>query len=77
MGVLPPYRRMGIGKALVAEAYRRALAKGYRSAHHCLIREGSPAASFDAGLGRVHKRYAVYEMPLEGSPTGKSGPATP
>ena len=77
VGVLPPYRRMGIGKALVAEAYRRALAKGYRSAHHCLIREGSPAAGFDAGLGRVHKRYAVYEMPLEGSPTGKSGPATP
>lgn len=66
VGILPPYRGMGLGKALVAEAYRRALRKGYRSAHHCLIREGTPAAAFDAGIGRIHKRYAVYEMALEG-----------
>ena len=62
VAVLPPYRGQGLGKALVAEVYRRALRKGYRSAHHCLLREGSPAGRPDAGMGRVHKRYALYEM---------------
>jgi len=74
VGILPPYRGMGLGKALMAEVYRRALRKGYRSAHHCLIPEGSPAAAFDAGLGRVHKRYALYELVLEG-PDGRASRA--
>jgi GNAT superfamily N-acetyltransferase len=62
VAVLPPYRGIGLGRALVAEVYRRALHKGYRSAHHCLLREGSPATRLDAGMGRVHKRYALYEI---------------
>lgn len=62
VAILPPHRGQGLGKALVAEVSRRALGKGYRSAHHCLLREGSPATRLDAGMGRVHKRYALYEI---------------
>lgn len=62
VAILPSYRGNGLGKALVAEVYRRALRKGYRSVHHCLLREGSPATRLDAGMGRVHKRYALYEI---------------
>lgn len=68
VAVLPPYRGNGLGKALVAEVYRRALRKGYRAAHHCLVREGSPATRLDAGMGRVHKRYALYEIIPGGAP---------
>jgi len=61
LGVLPEYRRSGLAGALLWQAYQAAIARGYRGANHCLIKEGNPSHGLDRGFGRVIRRYALYE----------------
>jgi GNAT superfamily N-acetyltransferase len=61
IGVLPEHRRSGVGAALLCQVYRQAAAKGYRTANHCLMKEGNPSGDMDRELGRVTRRYHLYE----------------
>jgi GNAT superfamily N-acetyltransferase len=61
LGVVSSCRRSGLGLALMAQAYRNALALGYRRVNLCLIRDGNPSGGTDAGLGRELRRYHLYE----------------
>jgi len=63
LGVLPEHRRAGVAALLMHEGHRRAEAKGYRLANHCLFREGNPSGDLDGGTGRVLRRYRMYEWP--------------
>ena len=60
LGVLPGYRRSGVGTALVCQAYQRLLAHGFRRANLCLIRDGNPSGRLDGGHGRILRRYVLY-----------------
>jgi len=62
LGVLAAHRRAGIAAALMAQGHLAAAAKGYRTAHHCLFREGNPSGSLDGGHGRVLRRYLLYRL---------------
>ncbi|MEM8961334.1 MAG: GNAT family N-acetyltransferase [Acidobacteriota bacterium] len=61
LAVLPEHRRAHVGSALTAAIYEAALAKGYRKTHHCLIQQDNPSARFEAGMGRLLRRYRLYE----------------
>ncbi|HYU33499.1 MAG TPA: hypothetical protein VEW48_15200 [Thermoanaerobaculia bacterium] len=64
LGVLPEHRRAGLAALLMHEGHLRAQGKGYRTANHCLFREGSPSGDLDGGAGRVFRRYHLYQWPL-------------
>lgn len=60
-GVMPRFRRTGVGAALVCRVYQQMLQMGYRRANLCLIREGNPSGKMDGGQGRILRRYVLYE----------------
>jgi len=60
-GVMPGYRHTGVGPALVCRVYQRMLAKGFRRANLCLIRDGNPSGRMDGGRGTLLRRYVLYE----------------
>ncbi len=60
LGVLPGHRRAGLAAALMYQGHRVALEKGYRTANHCLFREGNPSGEMDGGAGRLLRRYHLY-----------------
>jgi hypothetical protein len=62
LGVLAAHRRAGVAAALMAQGYLAAAARGYRAAHHCLIRDGNPSGNLDGGHGRVLRRYHLYRL---------------
>jgi GNAT superfamily N-acetyltransferase len=62
IGVRPEHRRAGLAAALCHRVYAAAVRKGYRRANLCLIRDGNPSAVLDADLGRVSRRYVLYEL---------------
>jgi ribosomal protein S18 acetylase RimI-like enzyme len=61
LGVLPGYRRSGLGTALVCQAYQHMLAKRFRRANLCLIRDDNPSGRLDGGHGRILRRYVLYQ----------------
>jgi GNAT superfamily N-acetyltransferase len=64
-GVLPRFRRSGIGVALVCQVYQQMLEMGYHKANLCLIREGNPSGRMDGGQGRLLRRYVLYTTNLK------------
>ena len=62
IGVVPEHRRGGLASALCHHVYAAAARKGYRRANLCLIRDGNPSAALDADLGRVSRRYVLYQL---------------
>jgi GNAT superfamily N-acetyltransferase len=61
LGVLPDYRHIGLAAALMCQSYQTALAKGFRRANLCLIREGNPSGRLDGDAGPVMRRYVLYQ----------------
>lgn len=61
VAVLPHVSGFGLGRAIVAEHYRRAIAAGYSEVQHCLMGPTTPPQFWDAGLGRVTREYTMYE----------------
>ena len=61
LGVLPEHRRSGVAAALMGQGHLEALRKGYRTANHCLFREGNPSGRMDGGAGRVLRSYHLYQ----------------
>jgi GNAT superfamily N-acetyltransferase len=61
VAVLPHVSGFGLGRAIVAEQYRRAMASGLDKVHHCLMGPTTPPQFWDRGLGRVTREYAMFE----------------
>jgi len=61
LAVVPEHSGYGLGKAIAAEIYRRAIAAGLTAAHHCLMGPSTPPQRWDHGHGRVTREYAMYQ----------------
>ena len=62
LAVVPDHRRSGLGGALLYLAYRAALGRGWRSANHCLIREGNVSERYGRDQGAIFRRYVLFEQ---------------
>lgn len=65
LGVLPGHRRAGVAASLFHRGHAVALEKGFRTANHCLFREGNPSGDLDGGAGRLLRRYHLYQLAEE------------
>ena len=61
VAVLPHSTGFGLGRAIVAEHYRRAIAAGLTRVQLCLMGPTTPPQLWDRGLGRVTREYTRYE----------------
>ena len=61
IAVLPHCSGFGLGQAIVAEHYRRAIAAGLTRVQHCLMGPTTPPQFWDRGLGQVTREYTMYE----------------
>ena len=61
VAVLPHCSGFGLGQAIVAEHYRRAIAAGVKRVQHCLMGPTTPPQFWDRGLGQVTREYTMYE----------------
>lgn len=61
VAVLPHVGGFGLGQAIVAELYQRAIAAGLKQVHHCLMGPNTPPQFWDHGLGQVTREYTMYE----------------
>ena len=60
VGVVDEHRGRGLAAALMARAYHRIVAAGYRATNHCLIRADNPSEALDGGVGVELRRYELY-----------------
>jgi len=63
-GVLPQFRREGVGAGFAHEIYSRFQTKGFTRVNHCLMRAGNRADNFDGGLGLITREYTLYARSL-------------
>jgi hypothetical protein len=61
MGVLGEYRKKGMAKALIYQAYDIASNKGICSANMCLMHKDNPSQKLDASTGVTFRNYALFE----------------
>ncbi|MHB8876837.1 MAG: GNAT family N-acetyltransferase [Myxococcaceae bacterium] len=61
VAVYPHAAGFGLGQAISAELYRRAIAAGIKTVHHCLMSPNTPPQFWDHGLGSVTREYTMYE----------------
>ena len=54
-------RRLG-HRASQGRTYEQIVEKGFRKAHHCLIRDGNPSGRLGGDKTRVMRRYALYRF---------------
>lgn len=64
IAVYPHAAGFGLGPAIAAELYRRAIAAGYNKVHHCLMSPNTPPQFWDHGLGQVTREYTMYERAI-------------
>lgn len=62
LGVVDAHRRSHLASALMACGYRAAREKGLSKVNLCLFLGGNPSGRLDAGLGRVLRRYHLYQL---------------
>jgi GNAT superfamily N-acetyltransferase len=65
IAVKPHHSGFGLGQAIAAELYRRAIDAGQRRVHHCLMGPHAPPQRWDGGLGVVTREYQMFERKLE------------
>jgi len=63
IGVTKEWRRARVAAAMSHHVYSNAIAKGLRQGNHALMRDDNRSQALDAGLGRVFRRYILYEWP--------------
>ncbi len=61
LAVLPEQSGIGLGKAIAAELYRRAIMAGMKAVQHCLMGPDMPTLRWDRGHGLVTREYAMFE----------------
>ncbi len=64
VAVYPHAAGFGLGKAISAELYRRAIAAGFKKVNHCLMSPDTPPQFWDHGLGTVTREYVIYERAI-------------
>ncbi len=63
IAILPDQHGYGLGQAITAELYRRAIADGQKTVNHCLMAPLSPPQRYDHGHGIVTRAYTMYQRP--------------
>ena len=63
IAILPDQHGYGLGQAIAAELYRRAIAAGQTTVNHCLMAPLSPPQRYDHGHGVVTRAYTMYQRP--------------
>ena len=61
--VLPEHRRSAVAAALMFRGYQGALARGYKQANLCLIKDDNPSTKLDGGKSQIMRRYELYMTP--------------
>jgi len=61
LAVKPKHYGYGLGQAIAAEHYQRAMDAGKRIVHHCLMGPDAPPQRWDGGLAQVTREYEMYE----------------
>jgi GNAT superfamily N-acetyltransferase len=64
VAVYPHAAGFGLGQAIGAELYRRAIAAGIKKVHHCLMSPNTAPQFWDHGLGSVTREYTMYERSI-------------
>lgn len=64
MGVCPEHRGLALGSALIHQAFAAGLRRGLTRANLCLMHVANRSTGYDAGLGQVSRRYALYRSDL-------------
>ncbi len=64
IAILPDQHGYGLGQAICAELYRRAIAAGQTTVHHCLMGPLTPPQRYDRGHGVVTREYHMYERAI-------------
>ena len=64
VAVYPHATGFGLGQAISAELYRRAISTGIKQVHHCLMSPNTPPQFWDHGLGSVTREYTMYERAI-------------
>jgi len=61
LAVRPEHHGYGLGQAIAAELYQRAIDAGQRTVHHCQMGPDAPPQRWDGGLAQVTREYEMYE----------------
>jgi len=61
LAVKPKHHGYGLGQAIAAELYERAVEKGQKIVHHCQMGPDAPPQRWDGGLAQVTREYEMYE----------------
>ncbi len=61
LAVLPGHYGFGLGRAIAAELYQRALDAGQTVVQHCLMGPDAPPQRWDGGRAVVTREYAMFE----------------
>jgi ribosomal protein S18 acetylase RimI-like enzyme len=64
IAILPDQHGYGLGQAITAELYRRAIAAGQTTVHHCLMGPLTPPQWWDHGHGVVTREYTMYQWSI-------------
>ena len=65
LAVLPGQHGYGLGRAIVAELYQRALDAGQTTVQHCLMGPDAPPQRWDGGQAQVTREYAMFDRGIE------------
>ncbi|MEN8162842.1 MAG: GNAT family N-acetyltransferase [Acidobacteriota bacterium] len=65
LAVLPGHYGFGLGRAIAAELYQRALDAGQTTVQHCLMGPDAPPQRWDGGQAQVTREYAMFERGIE------------
>ena len=61
LAVLPGHHGYGLGQAIAAEIYQRAIADGQKFVHHCQMSPVTPPQRWDGGRAQVTREYSMFE----------------
>lgn len=65
LGILPKFRRMGLGGLMWARLQKEARALGYRRSIHALMQEGNEAGMISTHFARSMRRYTLFSKPIQ------------
>lgn len=61
LAIKPKHHGYGLGQAIAAELYARAMDTGKSIVHHCQMGPDAPPQRWDGGLAQVTREYEMYE----------------
>ena len=64
IAVLPEHCGCGLGQAIAAELYKRAITSRKKRVHHCLMGPMTQPQRWDHGHARVTREYSMYERAI-------------